>query len=205
MMTRRNILTMGAAWPVSGQRQTAPPSAGIPWPQWGGPHRNFVTDAPGIKDTWPAAGPRVVWKRALGEGFSAVSVLGPTLYTMYGRRGEEVVVAAETSNGKTKWEHATSVSFHSGAPEMGSGPYAAPLLVGDRVFTTGVTGRLQSLDAKTGKPLWTEQLWLDHKGTRLDYGYSSSPIAFRELVIVPAGGTGRALMAFQQSDGKVGS
>ena len=35
------------------------------------------------------------------------------------------------------------------------------------------------------------------------YGYASSPIAFRETVIVPVGGRGRALMAFQQADGKV--
>ena len=35
------------------------------------------------------------------------------------------------------------------------------------------------------------------------YGYASSPIAFRELVIVPVGGPGKALMAFQQSDGKL--
>jgi outer membrane protein assembly factor BamB len=35
------------------------------------------------------------------------------------------------------------------------------------------------------------------------YGYASSPIAFRETVIVPVGGRGRAVMAFQQADGKV--
>ena len=35
------------------------------------------------------------------------------------------------------------------------------------------------------------------------YGYSSSPIAFRDTVILPVGGRGKALMAFQQADGKV--
>ncbi len=35
------------------------------------------------------------------------------------------------------------------------------------------------------------------------YGYASSPIAFRDTVIVPVGGRGKALMAFQQADGKV--
>ena len=35
------------------------------------------------------------------------------------------------------------------------------------------------------------------------YGYSSSPIAFRQFVIVPVGGRGKAVMAFQQADGKV--
>ena len=33
------------------------------------------------------------------------------------------------------------------------------------------------------------------------YGYACSPIAFRETVIVPVGGPGKALMAFQQADG----
>ena len=35
------------------------------------------------------------------------------------------------------------------------------------------------------------------------YGYASSAIAFRNFVIVPVGGRGKALMAFQQADGKV--
>ena len=35
------------------------------------------------------------------------------------------------------------------------------------------------------------------------YGYASSPIAFRDTVIVPVGGPGKSLMAFQQADGKV--
>ena len=35
------------------------------------------------------------------------------------------------------------------------------------------------------------------------YGYASSPIAFRDTVIVPVGGSGKAVMAFRQSDGTV--
>jgi outer membrane protein assembly factor BamB len=86
---------------------------------------------------------------------------------------------------------------------MGNGPYATPLLVGNRVFTTGVTGRLQCLEKSTGKVLWTQMLWNDHGGTNLMYGYASSPIAFRDTVIVPVGGRGKATMAFRQADGSV--
>jgi hypothetical protein len=66
-----------------------------------------------------------------------------------------------------------------------------------------VAGRLQTLDKKTGKQLWVQELWGDHRGSRLMYGYASSPIAFRDTVIVPVGGPGKALMAFQQADGKM--
>src|SRR5262245_38789888 len=90
-MDRRTFLgialsapALGPAAPAFGQapaarkpaspaaKPPAPPApAGVAWTQWGGPHRNFQTEATGIKDVWPAAGPRVVWKRSLGEGYSA--------------------------------------------------------------------------------------------------------------------------------------
>jgi outer membrane protein assembly factor BamB len=145
----------------------------------------------------------VVWKRALGEGYSCPAVENDMLYTMYGRPREEIVLAAKAGTGETVWEHATPMTFNSDAPEMGNGPYSSPLIAGDRLFTTGVAGRLQCLDKKSGKHLWTQQLWEDHGGSRMMYGYSSSPIAFRNLVIVPVGGRGKALMAFQQADGKI--
>ena len=132
------------------------------------------------------------------------SVEDGVLYTMYGKRGEEVVMAANAETGATLWEQVGPMTFQSDAAgEMGNGPYSTPLIVGSRLFTTGVAGRLQCLDKKTGKVLWTQQLWADHQGSRMMYGYASSPIAFRDTVIVPVGGRGKSLMAFQQADGKV--
>jgi outer membrane protein assembly factor BamB len=95
------------------------------------------------------------------------------------------------------------MTFRSDAQEMGNGPYSSPLVLKDRLCTTGVSGRLQCLDKKTGKVLWTQMLWDDHKGTQLMYGYASSPIAYRETIIVPVGGSGKSTMAFQQADGKI--
>ena len=42
------------------------------WPQWGGPSRSFVTDAPALATSWPAEGPRRLWQRPLGDGYSAI-------------------------------------------------------------------------------------------------------------------------------------
>jgi outer membrane protein assembly factor BamB len=191
------------AAPKTPAKAPAKPPAGVPWTQWGGPNRNFQTQASGIKDTWPASGPRVMWKRALGEGYSSPVVEDNVLYTMYGKPRQEVLLAANAETGATLWEHVTPMTFNSDAPDLGNGPYSTPLIVGGRLFTTGVAGRLQCVDKATGKVLWTEQLWDDHKGSRMMYGYSASPIAFRDTIIVPVGGRGKALMAFNQADGKV--
>ena len=202
-MDRRTFFTVVLAAPALASAAAQKPRALPSWPQWGGPSRNFHTEATGLKDVWPAAGPPIVWKRTLGEGYSAPAVENGVLYTMYGRPREEVVIAVSAETGKTLWERASEVAFQSDASrEMGNGPYAAPLIAGGRLFTVGVAGRLQCFDKATAKLAWTQQLWADHRGSELMYGYASSPIAFRELVIVPVGGRGRALMAFHQSDGK---
>src|SRR5688500_1799255 len=183
-MDRRTFLAIALAAPALGQapKPVAKSSArAVAWTQWGGPHRNFHTEASGLKDTWPAGGPRVVWKRPLGDGYSSPVVENGVLYTMYGKPREEVVIAMDAETGKTQWEQRGQTGFQSDAPEMGHGPYSTPLLAGNRLFTTGVAGRLQCLDAKSGKVLWTQQLWTDHRGTRLVYGYASSPIAFRDM------------------------
>ena len=70
-MDRRTFLTMTlavSAYVRQAQASLQNSGGGVPWTQWGGPHRNFQTEATGLKDTWPSSGPRVVWKRALGEG-----------------------------------------------------------------------------------------------------------------------------------------
>src|SRR5947209_19749134 len=106
-MTRRTLLlAAGAALNAKAE--------GAAWTQWGGPHRNFTTDASGLKSSWPATGPKVIWKRPLGEGYSSPSVDGNVLYTMYGRPGEEIVIAMDAGTGKTLWEHSTPLKFHSG-------------------------------------------------------------------------------------------
>src|SRR6187399_2704623 len=220
-MDRRTFLELALSVPALGQaaaptrpakapatpvRPAVPPPAagGVAWTQWGGPRRNFQTEASGLKDSWPAGGPRVVWTRPLGEGYSAPVVENGVLYTMYGRSRDEVVIAANAETGQTLWEQASPRSFDSEASgEMGNGPYASPLIAGDRLFTAGVAGRFQCFDKRTGKLLWTQDLWGAHGGSRLAYGYASSPIAFRDLVIVPVGGAGKSVMAFRQSDGGV--
>lgn len=215
-MDRRTFLTIALASPMLGQasqrRAQAKPQPPAPqptaprppaWTQWGGPHRNFQTEATGLKETWPASGPPVIWQRALGEGYSSPAVEDGVLYTMYGRPRQEVVIAANAADGKTLWEYATPMTFQSDAPEMGNGPYSTPLIVGERLFTTGVAGRMQCFEKKPGKLVWTQQLWTDHHGSRMMYGYASSAIAFRDTVIVPVGGPERAVMAFRQSDGTV--
>jgi len=174
------------------------------WPQWGGPHRNFILDSKGLATSWPDEGPHRLWSRELGDGYSGIAVEGGWLFTMVHRGNQEVVLALEAKTGKTLWEFAYEVIFLKDMNiDKGPGPHSTPLVVGMWVFTTGARGQLHCLDKKTGSLVWSHDLYKEFNGTVLVRGYSSSPIAYRDLVIVPVGGPGHGIVAFKQKDGSV--
>jgi outer membrane protein assembly factor BamB len=197
----------GAFFPPSGDPDAA-------WLQWGGSTRDFVVRSAPLADAWPAAGPKQVWSRPLGEGHSTILVEDGRLYTMYrpGRAtpdapwaAHEMVVALDEVTGRTLWEHrypARPLDF-----KYGAGPHATPLIVGDRLFTSGTNNQLFALDKGTGKVLWSHDLVKDFGAQEtlircpVKAGMSASPLAYGDTVIVLAGGAGQAVMAFNQQTG----
>jgi len=173
------------------------------WPQWGGPQRNFMVDAKGLAETWPAGGPKRLWSRELGEGHSSIVVDQGRLYTMYSRGGQEFVVALDAATGKTVWEKSYAAPTTGLKLENGNGPHSTPLVVGNLLFTVGVIGKLQAFEKQTGAVVWSHDLYQEYGGTRMGRGYSCSPLAYKNTVIVTVGGAGQSLMAFDQKTGAV--
>jgi outer membrane protein assembly factor BamB len=87
--------------------------------------------------------------------------------------------------------------------EYGFGPHSTPLLVGDLLFTVGSIGKVHALDKKTGKVIWSVDLYKDLGGKKMGRGYSCSPLAYKNTLILTLGGAGQALVALNQKDGKI--
>ena len=183
------------------------------WPQWGGPTRNFRVDAAPLASVWPAGGPPELWRRPLGEGYSAIVASGETLVTMHRDGDDEVVVALDAVTGATLWRYAYHAPLvHNGYFDIwlnsaGPGPYSTPLVidVGEprtAVVALGVNGHLHTLDTDTGEVLWSHDLVELFELT--DYNaFASSPLAYEETVIVPLGGSRRGVVAFDRMSGEV--
>jgi outer membrane protein assembly factor BamB len=174
------------------------------WLQWGGPRRDFVTPATGLPALWPANGPQKLWSRALGDGYSGIAVEGDTLYTAYRRGSQDVVTALDSRTGKTLWEYAYEAVFTNAYSEaVGPGPYAMPQVIGDRLVTASGVGLVQSLDKKTGRPVWSHDMYREFGGTRLEFGYSCHALPYKDTLILLTGGKDAAALALRQSDGAV--
>ncbi len=173
------------------------------WPKFGGPSSDFAApmDAP---LRWPATGPRVVWNRPLGEGYSSVVVAGSRLYTMFRRGEQEVVISLDAGTGKTIWEYAYDAPLPADFDVHNTtGPRATPLVAGDSLFTAGAAGKLHCLDRDTGKVRWRRDLITDFHGSIRVNGYAISPGAWNDTILVFPNAPGAAVAALRQSDGSV--
>jgi hypothetical protein len=174
------------------------------WRQWGGPSGDFIVDARDLADSWPAAGPPVLWQRPLGGGYASIAADSGTLFTLYRDGDEDVVVALAAADGATVWEHRYRAPARAeNQTEFGVGPNATPLVLDDRVVTLGYTGVLTCLDRENGKILWSHELIEDFDGEVLEFGYSASPILHDGNVIVLVGGKRHGAVAFDPADGSV--
>jgi outer membrane protein assembly factor BamB len=172
------------------------------WPRFGGPSGDFQVPAPSAPLRWPSAGPKTIWKRTLGDGYASIAVEGQTLFTMYRHDGKEFVVSLDANTGKTIWEFSYDAplqpAFDHAATE---GPRSTPLIAGDAIITSGVTAKVHCLDKKTGKIRWSRDLVHDFDGQLRNNGYSASPLAWKDTVIVTPWAPNAAIAALKISDG----
>lgn len=178
-------------------------AGGTDWIQWGGPNRNFSVEGGPLATEWPEGGPRELWSREFGDGFSAILAEGDRLYSVHRDGDNDVVVALRADTGETIW--ATSYSSPA-APDMdlafGPGPITTPAIDGDRLFAVSSTVKLHCLDKNSGKILWSRDLREDYAASHLGRGYGPSPIVYGDLVILGVGGEGHGVVAFSQETGE---
>jgi outer membrane protein assembly factor BamB len=211
---RRMVFTIAMFAVVSavGRHLTAvgAPVAAASWTQWGGATRDFMSDSKGLATSWPSGGPRKLWSRPLGEGHSAILVEGDRIYTMYRpagmmsyvrRSGEEVIAAFEAATGKTVWEYKYAAPTDGLDFSQGAGPHSTPLIVGSRLYATSSRRELFALDKTSGKLRWSHDFMKEYNAPSPGRGYTCSPIAYNDTVIVTLGGPSQAVAAFDQQSG----
>lgn len=175
---------------------------GDDWPQWRGPKQDGISRETGLLAAWPEKGPAELWRVPLGNGFSAVSVVGERAFTLFGSEQGEFAAAFNVADGKPLWK--TRLGDLLKNDSYGDGPRATPTVDAGRVYVLSGKGALRCLDAADGHAFWGCDLLEKFGGKPPEYGFAASPVVMGDmLVVVAGGGKGKSLAAFNKVDGTV--
>lgn len=182
----------------------APPSGSGDWPQWRGPDRTGVSRETGLLKSWPAEGPRLLWKaRGLGGGHSTPSVARGRIFGMSYRGDDEFVWAVDAAGGKPVWSTRIAPANYSIGRQAHAGSASTPTVDGDRLYSLGESGDLVCLQVADGKLLWQKNLVKEYGGRVPNWGYSESPLVDGDKVIATPGGSDATLVALNKRTGGV--
>jgi outer membrane protein assembly factor BamB len=171
------------------------------YPQFLGLERLAVVRGVKLDRDWNKRPPKLLWRKAVGAGWSAFAVVGDYAVTQEQRGPEECVVCYRVSDGAVAWVHADPADFESSMG--GPGPRATPTIFQGHVYSVGATGVLNCLDGSTGRALWTRNINDDNQATLAEHGVCGSPLVVDDLVIVcPTGANGISLAAYRLGTGE---
>lgn len=188
------------------------------WPQWLGPKRDGVWREGGVVETFPAGGPKQVWKTAVGVGYAGPAVANGKLFVIdlvpadpsklpsdgfaKGARvvGKERVLCLDAATGKQLWATDYPVEY---TVSYAAGPRCTPTVDGDLVYTLGAMGDLRALSAADGKVVWAKNFMTDYDARLPVWGFASHPLVDGDKLVCLVGGTNdRLVVAFDKRTGK---
>jgi outer membrane protein assembly factor BamB len=160
------------------------------WPRWRGPTGQGTAADPTLfklPDKWPAD-MMPAWTAKLGTGWSSPVVAEGRVFVTDRVDGTERVLAFDAQTGRELWTHADPIDFdpHAVGARHGNGPKSTPALSDGRIYTLGIAGRLQCLEAASGKPIW-EVNYPDRFGTHQKLPRGRAYVNGTDSVVVPIG------------------
>jgi outer membrane protein assembly factor BamB len=177
------------------------PALAADWTTWLGPNRDGKSVETGLLKSWPAGGPKAVWKTTgLGEGFSSMAVVGNRIYTQGQQGAQEFVLALDAATGKQVWKVPTGKAY---SEDHGNGPRGIPQVDGNRLYAVSADGTLVCLENETGKRVWGFNYVEKFGSTTPRWAFAESPLIEGDRLIIAPGGKGAGIVALNKMTGAV--
>lgn len=171
------------------------------WPQILGPNRDGVAAGEKLLDTWPKAGPKIVWSRECGQGYAGVAVKGEKVILFHRVGTNDIVECLNAASGKEIWKVETK-SVYRGGFSSDLGPRCVPTIAGESILVFGAAGNLRCLKLSDGKQVWKRNLFEDYKANEGYFGAGSAPLVIGDQVIVTVGGRNGGVVGLRVEDGE---
>ncbi len=172
------------------------------WPQLLGPRRDGSYSGTDLAASWPETGPKRVWERKVGHGFSNPVVAGERLVLFHRVGDEELLESLDALTGKPQWVFRYETSYRDGFG-FDPGPRASPVVAGSQVYTFSPQGILHCVRLADGKKVWRIDTHDEFGADKGFFGAASSPLVDGTSLFLNVGGSGAGIVAFDKDTGRV--
>ncbi|MEW6358972.1 MAG: PQQ-binding-like beta-propeller repeat protein [Planctomycetota bacterium] len=169
------------------------------WPCFRGPKGDAIAAGPAIVSTWPADGPKILWKMDLGEGHAGAAVHNGCVYIIdYDEeKNEDAIRCLSLGNAEEIWRY----TYYVKVKRLHGMSRTVPAVTDKYVLTLGPKCHVVCLNAATGEAIWKKDLVADY-GTRVPEWYAGQcPLVDGDRAILAPGGT-CLMMAVELATGK---
>jgi len=193
--------------PVNRNKGTLIPGPGKPaesdgsWPQFrGGDRTNIVHGIKGIARSWPAEGPKVLWRVAMGEGYAGPAIHRGRVYVIdYDmEKREDAIRCLSLDDGQEIWRY----TYYVWVKRNHGMSRTVPAVNDEHVVAIGPKCHVTCLDAKTGERVWKMDLREDFGTTVPGWYAGQCPLLEGDRVILAPGGD-PLMMAVELATGKI--
>lgn len=169
------------------------------WPQFRGPNANGLAPEKGINKAWNMKPPIVQWTTPMTDnGYAGASVARGKVFIINHEGGSDIVRAISIDSGKDVW----SYKYADTEKENFGFSRSTPTYDAGKLYTLSMMGKLNCLDAETGKLIWTSDLIKDFNGKRPQWETAYSPVIDGQKLIVMPGGPDAAVVTLDKLTGK---
>ena len=171
------------------------------WPKFGGLSADFSSKEKGLRTDWQTSEPKALWKFKVGIGFSSVVESNGYAYTQGYSDGKNTLFCLESKNGNLVWKKSYPCSI--GDNYFKGGSRSTPLIYSVNLFLLAHNGDFYSMDAVSGEINWSLNVIKDLGGIRPTWGYASTPLIYKDSIILNTGADEGSIVALDLSNGKV--
>lgn len=168
------------------------------WTQWRGPRRDGISDEKGLMQSWPAAGPKLIWSvEGLGTGWSSPIIAGGRIH-ITGDVEDELHIVALDMDGKRRWMAKNGAAWQGPYP----GARACVRYADGAIYHMNAHGRVVCLDGQSGQEKWAVNVLERFDGKVITWGLAENLLVEGGRVIVTPGGEKAVMAALDAKTGQ---
>ena len=171
------------------------------WPRWRGPRGDGISSQT-IPDKLPKDGPKQLWSKTVGIGYSSPVAVDGKIYMFALADGRDTLYAFDEA-GNQLWKE----SYNGGWTRNGDypGTRASPVIEDGRIYTYGGAGDLVARDL-SGKQIWRLNILKETDAIARpegDWGMGSNPAIDGNKIIVQGGNGDAFAVAVDKNAGTI--